>query len=437
MDLLRLVLARQPVDSLFKMPQLLLSRRFLDIRGQVLGFPVPPRLRDCEIAYWISRGELSFVSDNEKESSYNLAMRAIFLYHTGYFLHFFSQHKEIDFWMAMASGIPEIQAAALVSVEGNERQLHQYNDLTAIPWTPALAKVVVQLSRRETKRSIHERMSTDKLTSYLKARFFPESIYWQGPTNTGVMLAVTGGQSTVDEDRRINVPEVDLKELRTMTSQYDAIRAIYAGYLYPVLSVSRRTVRGDRGEIWTAALLHARKELIDAFSFDFANTRRHDLLTFGSVAITPAFIERARTILNDPSTMQKLPTVVWSQYWIFTGESVGKVSIDSPDAKLQVAMPYDGIEVPNWQKESLQEIVLYSPEYYISSPNVDAFYKKMMRTKAYILGRGTPNLLHGGYLPDNSAMLQLYETDSPVAVMPIAGIQNTLLYRQYLEELVA
>ena len=107
MDLLRLVLVEQPAEKLFTMPRLE-RRAFLRTRAQKFGGTAENLARDATC-----RGDLTSISHNFVESRF-LMERAIFLRKPGIYVMLAGGLDYLpDFWTAMASGIPEIQAAAI------------------------------------------------------------------------------------------------------------------------------------------------------------------------------------------------------------------------------------------------------------------------------------------------------------------------------------
>lgn len=143
MDLVHLVLARQELDWLHKFPKLVTKKRFTSIRRTVFDTPASRSgsyERDCA-----DKGEL-FRTAFRNQSLRNLRNRAVFLRDSGRYCLFTDLSEwDRDFWYALESGMPLIQARALAGlrVTNSTRKisiLENYNDLSSIPWTAQLTK---------------------------------------------------------------------------------------------------------------------------------------------------------------------------------------------------------------------------------------------------------------------------------------------------------
>lgn len=151
MDLLRLVLARQPLQKLLTLPKLMGSRRFLLLRSSLLNRKlflqgsVDDYIKACT-----HDGELTEFSIHYCSAEQH-TYRAAFLLNAALHNRYYSFCTNVDFWAALATGVPEIQAAviadAMVTIEkshyiqrdqitlyAGERRLRKVN------WTPGLRK---------------------------------------------------------------------------------------------------------------------------------------------------------------------------------------------------------------------------------------------------------------------------------------------------------
>ena len=143
MDLLRLVLARQSLDRLLDFPVLLGREPFLQTRRLYIntGSWNPDYLLQCTLD-----GELCRLSALRATCG-NLRNRAVFLRDAKWYKFFRNAREDnFDFWYAIESGIPEIQAQALAISSFRDAQLISalctFNDLHAIPWTPQLKEEI-------------------------------------------------------------------------------------------------------------------------------------------------------------------------------------------------------------------------------------------------------------------------------------------------------
>ena len=154
MDLLRLVLCRQSIGSLERLPKLLASPQFTSLRAKTLEYLDEPNV--CLSASY--SGELWGRAVEYIPAEY-LTARAIFLRDHENYIQFSGKANTLDFWLAIGSGILEVQAKAisiyLAHMKYLERKskkgqvtrktIHSHNDLNAIPWTPRLREVIGKL----------------------------------------------------------------------------------------------------------------------------------------------------------------------------------------------------------------------------------------------------------------------------------------------------
>lgn len=147
MDLLRLVMARQPLNLFVRvLPNLLQSESFRRQRAQILELPIGASVSRLEfVRICTQKGELSEEAPRFQRLRYLIA-RALFLASVESYTYFSSfDPTKLDLWTALESGIPAIQAVALASVVTHHFTsgiLTQYNDLKSIPWTNRLYTVM-------------------------------------------------------------------------------------------------------------------------------------------------------------------------------------------------------------------------------------------------------------------------------------------------------
>lgn len=141
MDLLRLVLARQPMARLVSLPRLLWSPRFEAVWRSLRGIHThrgKSLIQLATLAGDISPDSQIFAAAED------ILNRTIFLRRPdmyGYFI--LIDQSKIDFWYALSSGIPEIQAHAILvagqlGMDSRLRMMHTLGDSLSIPWTQSL-----------------------------------------------------------------------------------------------------------------------------------------------------------------------------------------------------------------------------------------------------------------------------------------------------------
>lgn len=246
MDLLRLVLARQPADKLWRMPNLM-KPRFLETRAEIWGYQNTGDL----ILDSTRRGEVSTLSFTYVRLQF-LKDRAVFLRHAGIFNVLCDVNAfEGDFWNELASGIPEIQARAIIpyfflssrDMSNEDRRwlglgrishdreppsgrIEECNDPVSIPWTASLFKAIEPLL-----------YSNGNLSDYVKGFFsIPNEGQWYYRF-IGLCHQRLGGLESEEFS-----PVLD-QEYQGLAKAYpgDArCLAIYGGYLHPVLRDLRR-----------------------------------------------------------------------------------------------------------------------------------------------------------------------------------------------------
>lgn len=149
MDLLRLILARQPIARLLSLPTLLRSPAFGRIRDGIYNL----RGKGGQEVKSILSGDLCYETANTIPGRLSTC-RAIFLRNQDAFLHYAREDdRGLDFWYALGSGIPEIQAYALAWMSMKLKQdaredyrmvgdittiLFGIEDPSTIPWNTTL-----------------------------------------------------------------------------------------------------------------------------------------------------------------------------------------------------------------------------------------------------------------------------------------------------------
>lgn len=151
MDLLSLVLAKQPLQRLLLLPRLLRQRRFLLLRSvAVNGRTLESDNVKNYILTCTKSGELTTESE-KMVSPEQICYRAAFLHNEGVYKMYCGSTKTPDVWMGLATGVPRIQAVALVNFIMNAQILSETDisfesgterQLTRINWTSGLREAV-------------------------------------------------------------------------------------------------------------------------------------------------------------------------------------------------------------------------------------------------------------------------------------------------------
>ena len=147
MDLLRLVLARQPASRLAVLPRLFRSRQFVALRESVHDIK---HKEDDPLLNSALAGDLS-PEIHGPLSWKDILARSCFLCNWGMFQHFALEvGLNMDFWYAIGTGVPEIQDYAIekmkitfTNVDPRHHrsfidQLYRIEDEGTLPWTPEL-----------------------------------------------------------------------------------------------------------------------------------------------------------------------------------------------------------------------------------------------------------------------------------------------------------
>lgn len=140
MDLLRLVLSRQPLEKLLQLPNL--GDRFWRIRTNVLLHEDPILLDPT--SYFMMKGELTSRSPEKVDIGF-LLDRAIFLRNGLSYAYYastlraYGNQSPLSLEAALESGVPEIQTASLAIGWFDGRKY----DYSQIPWTKQLERAVL------------------------------------------------------------------------------------------------------------------------------------------------------------------------------------------------------------------------------------------------------------------------------------------------------
>lgn len=312
MDLARLVLSRQSLDSLQRFPKLLRSKRFRRVRVSVRGILCINYDTDgIYIRESVRHGEL--IRDAARfAESHKVSARALFLRDIPMYLG--TATGKSDVYMALKSDIPEVEEFTIRRSRDVISQKMEYiaaGQLVEINWTPDLADRLSNFCvGDEVKRGFLDLVSgkprgTRKSVAYIR----------------GCLLAWTGGRTITEKDAHI---EENLREILSQNNFIEMMDCfVESGYLYPLIgSISLfRSLDTDVNKnsligLANSAVLWARKEL-----FPLLGTEAFQHLSdWRPQYLTRAYIERVRSILSDVKSMSYLGSLTTNVYRIISGE---------------------------------------------------------------------------------------------------------------------
>lgn len=157
MDLLRLVIAHQRIAKLETLPRLLNSPIFAKVWRE--KWNVPPMfqyssiMRDATMCCDIPMENCLYMGTE------HLIFRAIFLRDSSLYQRLARPWTQgIEFWYALESGIPEIQAWAIVLMsESCTNSFYDFGDVGSVPWTLELREQMSRLLVHRVPSEDHKR----------------------------------------------------------------------------------------------------------------------------------------------------------------------------------------------------------------------------------------------------------------------------------------
>ena len=369
MDLLRLVLARQPLAKLKQLPVLLRSTRFLQTRLVTVNKPNGIFLESHYDMECLSDGEL-FPEAASIGSPKHLCNRAVFLLNAETLKYFSAQIDGLDFWYAISTGDREIIEIAFEWLDRDPRSLETFNDLESIPWTDELRNLF--------------RMRSDLITGYFNVSVNAEKIatlmgflelplpvkepQWHYFVGYCKYRLLREGGSTLEKNHDIEakIPEsghaVNPMQVQAQWNTKTTF-FIRSGYLYPLITQENNDYRW--ADILNMAFLYASEKLIH-YIIRNRKVLRVRFWGYFYILIKRSYVERVKIILNDARIKESLPPEVVESYKIIAGYQISgiaseeaRASVGNPDpdpGKRRGAFRYNA-DVP-----SLQGIVIYDPK---------------------------------------------------------------------------
>lgn len=333
MDLLRLVLAKQPLAKLVMMRKLIGNDTFLQVRMDSINrrrVPVPENGKEWYLRYCTLEGELWQKSFFHVDLQL-LRLRAIFLRYQGGFKQF-RDYRIRDFlmWKYLESDIPEIQARALVQVfldaeSGNHDEVKHFmslhKDLTIIHWTPQLKQVISNVLRSSLEDIDHRVMF---LAGFLHLRRRHST--WDEFYLSGYLTSFTNGDTT-----ETKIPECEdaIKRSFPGMNAQDQVNVIalsgYINFSYSESWAGRYAL--DRG------YQYARLPLLRRYISNFKRSagsgeydRMRMLLGIGQIEfnapddyISKKLVLRVRKILDNETIVSQFPAKAREDYEIIAG----------------------------------------------------------------------------------------------------------------------
>lgn len=394
MDLLRLVLARQPLDKLFEFPRL--SPHFWRLRvKELLHEDV---LSEDYAEYFIFRGELASLIPGGVEVAW-LMERAIFLRRGSTYAYYASLNTDakespVLLERALLTDIPEIQAAAI------SRGWFSWATGTGerIRWTPQLEAAVL---RYGPKRPIPTNMPIRSLSDL------------EADMELGAVIRkILKGRETIEQSVEMTVELQKMQQIaktkgRAFPGTGDLATFVEEGYLFPLMSLS-----DEDNSITRIAkvngVIFARKPLLEKFRWLSLSTENLDLVVDGiaQAVISIDHYWRVKSIHADTALFQSLEYPIQIYYLLILGYHT-ELPIRQPQDDYyyarflaKIGRPIDDFpELRNYNQLDMNYIywddICYNPAWYVDFINnhgdriaeINEDGEDMYKTKAFTLGQ--------------------------------------------------
>lgn len=350
MDLLRLVLSHQPLEILrSKLPRLLKSGNFILVRTRIINVSSPLRRRCATVGEYVrlctSQGELCRLSILYADKR-NLTARCIFLRDVENYLYFsVATENSLDLWLAIGSGIPEIQAMAMAQYWsiGATEKLCSLQLPWAVPWTPALRKRVLHWLENNGEEGSRKSL----LLHYLKE---DPTKYGTEEEVCGFLYSRTQNKSIVERD------PILAKYLKQFSNKWSVTRytefLVRTGYLYPVLE--RLKMKRSDSELYEIACIDLATKWLRVPILEYFSYQMNWLYIGERSFYTIDDALAAREILDNPDSI-KLPETIYHFYCALAGyESFG---VDTVSLRSKILHQNRIIEKGKFEIDPLKELV--------------------------------------------------------------------------------
>ena len=388
MDLLRVVLAQQPLTKLITLPRLLASPSFVAARKLVLHQSVN-RAEDYVLTC-VRGGELFQGAEQiVRLRNYLLRERAIFLRNWEIYRHFWSvdADSETGFWYAIASDIPQIQALAiqllLVAANTGSRDVYmvimeveQFQDLLEVKWTEELRQALVPLINLVANQN-QPSFRALFLLGFLNFPFPQRGIHSE-PYIAGKLTWVTGGNTILTQN---NICDTILAEFPGPPGEYVG-PLIESGYLFPLFERMKRRISQEFKEKFVStSVLHFNLETLRVcISKGWTNIR--GFYFSNAWQVSRRDVVKIRDILNDASIVRNLPQDWILGYRLMIGEIVPEPL--SLHERVIVGNPGPTTQMTSNVWISNRSIVLYDPVF--SLKQLKGEYKRTAAAICYRRG---------------------------------------------------
>lgn len=277
MDLLRLVLSKQSAEKLRTLPHLLRSKYFIETRLSTVNHL---EMADLDLNNYIIlctlQGDISALSV-EHSNFDHLLDRALFLCDASLYCYLIDMNPmKCNFWMAMETNVPAIQAKALslLSIAGPGEQIYgipfvdmiKIRNLGSINWTTPLMNILRNFCLQVCGRFTDPTMDDNSLFGFLRipvkspvGRFrllgFSTFSYFHGYAYS----FLRGGCEAETND---HLEEV-FYQLYHITTNYAVMHTgaystfVGSGYIAPIARSLQALRPGGHVKLWKEAILHA------------------------------------------------------------------------------------------------------------------------------------------------------------------------------------
>ena len=380
--------------KLEELPALLRSQAFKKVwyRVRILNPHLMSTPLQMMATYW---GDLSPDSQLYMQHSF-LGARAIFLLSPGKYDYFQNLSGNTEtFWSAIETGIPEIQARAIVTMQDKQdwdtADFLGLNEPAEIPWTNSLRQQISPLVATFLKTPYASGDSYIREYKYPVARLcgiMNMPLPW---AEEEMIYHIEKIRGLLNYQEVLGYRQNIERELRpTWSKQYSNSVCVYSGYYAPLLP----NIRESQGTI----LLRA----FDAFAYTLIHHIVHDLkygvvlgglpagVSLQRTVISRTDIRRIRQCLDDEKIRSFMGSDLLVRYRVLAGEEVDEPADAQDRAIVQNPGPYTPIQPGPYisryssypVSNSPQGWVFFVPQYSASPTYGLAFYARGINVSA-------------------------------------------------------